>query len=158
MRMGLLQTSLVEKALRAKWVIAVLKAIVPPLDKFLLRLTRGWINTAMQSVTLLETTGVKSGLKREIVTLWMADGSDILLVASNWGQDKHPAWLLNLRAHPMPQVTFRGYKGPMRARELSGEERAAAWARLIVFNPQYARYQCWTERLLPVVKLERYQP
>ena len=153
--MGLLQTNVVEKALRTEWVIALLKKIVPPLDKFLLRLSRGWLSTAMQSMTLLETTGAKSGLKREIVTLCMAQGSDILLVGSNWGRDNNPAWLLNLRAHPRPTVLFRGYRGPMHARELIGPEREAAWARLIVFNPQYARYQSWTERVLPVVRLER---
>lgn len=153
--MGLLQTSLVLRALQVKWVVSLLKAVVPPLDKFLLRVSRGWVNTAMQSVALVETTGVKSGLKREIATLCMADGSDILLVASNWGQDKHPAWLFNIRAHPSPLVTFRGYKGPMKARELSGEERADAWSRLIVFNPQYAHYQSQTQRVLPVLRLKR---
>lgn len=155
--MGLLQTRLVGRALQARWVVALLKAIVPPLDKFLLRISRGWVNTAMQSVALVETTGVKSGLKREIATLCMADDSDILLVASNWGQDKHPAWLLNIRANPEPRVTFRGYKGPWRARELSGEERATAWTRLVVFNPQYAHYQSQTRRVLPVLRLERVQ-
>jgi deazaflavin-dependent oxidoreductase (nitroreductase family) len=152
--MGLLQTNLVENALRTTWVIALLKKIVPPLDKLLMRISRGWLSVAMQSMVLLETTGAKSGLKREIVTLCMAEDNAILLVGSNWGQDKNPAWLLNLRAHPRPEVLFRGYKGPMDARELSGLEREAAWARLIVFNPQYARYQSWTERVLPVVRLE----
>ncbi|MEH6584306.1 MAG: nitroreductase family deazaflavin-dependent oxidoreductase, partial [Halioglobus sp.] len=153
--MGLLQTNLVEKALRSPWVITLLKRIVPPLDKFLLRFSRGWVSTAMQSIAMIECTGAKSGLKREIVTLCMADGKDILLVGSNWGLDRHPAWLINLRAYPIAKVTFRGYRGPMRARELSGDERAEAWARLIVVNPQYARYQTWTDRVLPVVRLQR---
>lgn len=153
--MGLLQTNIVAKALSANWVVATLKRIVPPLDKFLLRLSRGWVSTAMQSVTLIETIGAKSGLKREFVTLCMADGSDILVVASNWGQERHPAWFLNLCAHPHPRVTFRGFRGPMLARELAGEERVEAWSRLIEFNPQYARYQASTERVLPVMRLER---
>ena len=155
--MGLLQTNLVERALSQPSVIKWLKRIVPPLDLFLLRTSRGWLNTAMQSVALLETTGAKSGQQREIATLCMPHAADFVLVGSNWGQDRDPAWAHNLRANPKPRVRFRGYVGEAYARELDGEERALVWQKLVEFNPQYARYQQGTQRQLPLFLLSRTQ-
>lgn len=153
--MSLIQTDLVKRALNHPRVVAMLKRIVPPLDRFLLRLSRGWLNTAMQSVLLLETTGAKSGQARQIATLCMPVGLDLVLVGSNWGQAKDPAWAHNLRANPQPKVRFRGYVGPVLARELAGEQRAELWQQLIKFNPQYLYYQENTDRNLPVFLLSR---
>ena len=153
--MGLLQTRLVKRALNAPRFVALLKAVVPRLDKFLLKLTRGWINTGFQSVALLVTTGARSGQPREVATLCMPVDTGIVLVGSNWGQPRDPAWAHNLRAHPQAEVTFRGYRGPMQARELAGAEREAMWLRLVEFNPQYAVYQQQVERQLPVMQLTR---
>ena len=153
--MGLFQTRLFERALQQPWLISLLKRIVPPLDKLLLKLSRGWVSTAMQSIVLVRVTGAKSGTQREIVTLCMPDGESIVLVGSNWGGDKHPAWVHNLRVNPLAHVIFRGYSGLVLARELAGEERDSYWQRLVSFNPQYARYQSGTSRVLPVMLLER---
>ncbi|MEH6585848.1 MAG: nitroreductase family deazaflavin-dependent oxidoreductase [Halioglobus sp.] len=153
--MSLLQTNLVERALNHPTVVAVLKRTVPPLDRFLLRWSRGWLNTAMQSVMLLETTGAKSGQRRQIATLCMPVGMDLVVVGSNWGQVKDPAWAHNLRANPQPRIRFRGYVGPVQARELAAEQRAELWQQLIKFNPQYVHYQENTDRTLPVFLLSR---
>ncbi|MBT4521067.1 MAG: nitroreductase family deazaflavin-dependent oxidoreductase [Halieaceae bacterium] len=152
---GLLNTPLVERALKAPWVIKLLGRVIPPLDRLLLRISRGWISTAMQTIVLMETTGAKSGLRRETVTLCMRDGDNIVLVGSNWGLPAHPAWVFNLRANPETLVRFRGYVGSMRAREINGSERADMWSRLVHHNPQYQRYAEGTERELPVLLLER---
>ena len=61
----------------------------------------------------------------------------------------------NLRANPRAHIVFRGYAGAVNARELAGEERAATWARLLEFNPQYSVYQAGTARTLPVILLQR---
>lgn len=87
----------------------------------------------------------------------MPVGLDIVLVGSNWGQDKDPAWMHNMRANPEVNVVFRGFKGSMIARELQGRERGAMWERLIRYNPQYAHYQDGTRRRLPVVLLTRLE-
>jgi hypothetical protein len=106
--MGLLNTELAKRALNAPRVIALLKATVPPTDKFLMRCSRGWVNTAMQSIVLMETRGAKSGQAREIATLCMPMGDDLLLVGSNWGGEKDPAWVHNLRAQPRATIIYRG--------------------------------------------------
>ncbi len=155
--MGLLQTRLVKNALGSPRFVALLKAIVPRLDRFLLRLTRGWINTGFQSVALLRTLGARSGLPRELPTLCMPVDGGIVLVGSNWGGSSAPAWVHNLRAHPECRITYRGYRGPALAIELQGEERQAMWQRLVEFNPQYAVYQAQLSRTLPVIYLRRLQ-
>ncbi len=152
--MGLFHTDFFEKAISQPWVIALLKRVVPPLDRFLLKISRGWVSTAMQTIALVEAVGAKSGQKREIVTLCMPDKPAIFLVGSNWGLEKDPAWVHNMRVNPRVRVIFRGYVGPMRARELSGDERTEVWQRLVIYNPQYARYQMGTSRLLPIMRLE----
>lgn len=153
--MPLLQTDFFRNALAADWVVRLLKAVVPPLDRFLLRVSRGWVNTAFQSVVLLETTGARSGQSRTTATLCRAEGDDLLLAGSNWGQARHPAWVYNLRKHPQARITFRGYRGPVTATELSGDERDQAWTALVAMNPQYQVYQDRVARQIPVIRLRK---
>lgn len=155
--MELLKTNLVRDALASERVVNLLKRTVPRMDKFLLSNSRGWVNTGMQSVAMLTTTGAKSGAKRQIVTLCMPLGNAIVLVGSNWGQERDPAWVHNLRANPEADVLFRGYKGTMKAGELQGRERALLWEQLVEYNPQYAIYQEGTNRRLPVILMERLE-
>lgn len=153
--MPLLKTDLMKNALASPRVVALLKRIVPPLDRALLRVSRGWVNTAMQSVVLLETVGARSGRTRAVPMLCMPRDGDLVVVGSNWGAGTDPAWLRNLRANPLARVHYRGYVGPVHASEVTGEEREDLWQRLMSFNPQYARYQDQTARILPVVVLKR---
>lgn len=153
--MGLLTTDFFRNALTHPWLVRVLKATVPRLDRFLLKISRGWVSTAMQSVALLRTTGARSGITREVATLCMPWEDGIVLVGSNWGQASDPGWVFNLRAHPRAHVTYRGYRGEMLATELRGAAREAMWQRLVAFNPQYAVYQSGVERQLPVMQLSR---
>lgn len=153
--MQLLNSRLLKRALESERVVKFLMKTVPPLDRVLLHASRGWLNTGMQSVALVETVGAKTGAKREIATLCMPQNLDLVLVGSNWGHKNNPAWVINIRAHPEVRVTFRGYKGAMLAREAEGAERAALWEELVKFNPQYARYQQATTRHLPVLVLSR---
>ena len=46
------------------------------------------------------TTGAKSGQPREVQLTYFHDGSDPILIASNYGGPKHPHWYYNLVAHP----------------------------------------------------------
>ena len=153
--MELVRSNLVRNALESQGMVAILKRTVPPLDKTLLRASRGWINTGLQPVVLLETTGAKTGQVRTIATLCMPVGRDIVLVGSNWGQERDPAWIHNLRANPECRITFRGFVGDVSARELEGRERTVMWQHLLRFNPQYGRYQELTSRQLPVMLLTR---
>ena len=48
----------------------------------------------------LVTTGAKTGQPREVQLAYFHDGSDAILIASNYGGPKHPQWYYNLKAHP----------------------------------------------------------
>jgi len=54
----------------------------------------------------LETTGAKSGARRQNAIIYFRDGDRVTIVASNAGSPRLPAWYHNLRAHP--DVTFGG--------------------------------------------------
>jgi len=153
--MELIRTNLVRQALDSDLVVSLLKGTVPRLDKALLRGSRGWLNTGLQTVVLLRTTGAKSGVEREIATLCMPVGRDLVLVGSNWGQDRDPAWIHNLRAHSTAHITYRGFSGEVEGRELKGRERSSMWQHLVHYNPQYGVYQNNTQRRLPVFLMHR---
>ena len=94
-------------------------------DPYLLRATRGRIGMSLVLPTaLLETRGAKSGAVRRNAVIYFHDGDRVTIIASKAGDEKHPAWFHNLRAHR--DVTFGGI--PMRATVVSDEaERHRLW-------------------------------
>jgi deazaflavin-dependent oxidoreductase (nitroreductase family) len=104
---------------------------------------------------LLTTVGRKSGQVRTVPLTYMQDGDAYVLVASNGGSDRHPAWWLNLRAAPRANVQVRGDRFEIAAAEAQGAERERLWAAVKKFNPFYAQYEQITDRRIPVVVLRR---
>jgi deazaflavin-dependent oxidoreductase (nitroreductase family) len=103
----------------------------------------------------LTTIGRSSGQERTTPVVWFrADGGGWLVVASNGGATKNPGWYRNLAAHPdRAVVELDGERIPVTARELHGDERAAAWERITRAASQFAKYQRRTDREIPVVEL-----
>jgi F420H(2)-dependent quinone reductase len=104
-------------------------------------------------VLLLTTTGRKSRKKRTSPLLYLEDGQDLILVASNGGAPVHPAWWHNLRAHPEATVEIGRRKLRVRAEKASPEEKERLWPRLVSMYPGYETYQHRTNREIPVVIL-----
>ena len=104
----------------------------------------------------LTTTGQSSGRPRTVMlTSPVQERDGIVIVASRGGDDRHPAWFLNLCSSPDVKVAFAGKpKQPMRARVATSEERAALWPRVIAAYEGYADYQTRTDREIPLVLLE----
>jgi len=76
-------------------------------------------------------------------------------VASRGGDDRHPAWFLNLRDCPDVDVSLRGKpKQHMRARIATLDERARLWPQVTASSKNYAGYQKKTDREIPLVLLE----
>ena len=92
------------------------------------RTTAGAVLSGLPIITLT-TTGAKSGQPRSVTLVGIPDGERIILIASNWGQAKHPAWYHNVMANPQVTVWRSGNAQPYIARELAGAERDAARAR-----------------------------
>jgi deazaflavin-dependent oxidoreductase (nitroreductase family) len=104
---------------------------------------------------LLEHTGRKSGKVFTTPLLYLTNGADLVVVASQGGRAKNPQWFANLMAHPDTRVHLRGERGrPVRARTATPAERTELWPRLVEMYADYATYQRWTDREIPVVILE----
>jgi deazaflavin-dependent oxidoreductase (nitroreductase family) len=101
----------------------------------------------------LTTTGRRSGLPRTtLLTSPYREGSTMMLVASRGGDDRDPAWFLNLRDHPEVTVTIAGQPPqPMRAEVAGPDERARLWPLITAAHSNYAGYQKKTTREIPVV-------
>lgn len=148
----------VQRAAASHAFAPLAKNVVPPLDRFLSRVTGGrFMLAALLAPSLVLTArGARSGQPRStpLVTLPDEDGS-FLVVGSNFGQPRHPAWTGNLLTHPEATVTYRGATFPVRARLLTGVERAQAWPRLTRIWPVYDRYADRSGRELRVFRLVR---
>lgn len=124
----------------------------------LLRLTRGRFGWHLYGMPMLEltTVGRTSGEKRStMLSSPLQLGSTIVVVASRGGDDRHPAWYLNLVDEPRVEVVMGG-EAPrsMTARVATPAERADLWPRITRDHPNYAAYQTKTDREIPVVLLE----
>lgn len=104
-------------------------------------------------VCLVVVTGRKTGEPHTIPLLYLADGDDVVIVASKGGMSKHPIWYLNLMANPRCEVEIGRQRRTMVARRASPEEKAALWPRLCAMYPDYAGYQARTTRDIPVLRL-----
>lgn len=104
---------------------------------------------------LLNHVGRKSGRTFTTPLLYLEDGADLVIVASQGGLPKNPQWYPNLMARPDVTVELRGEGArPVRARTAGPEEREALWPRLVELYADFASYAAWTDREIPVVVLE----
>jgi deazaflavin-dependent oxidoreductase (nitroreductase family) len=124
-----------------------------PAHVWLYRATGGWLGHRLgrQRTLLLTTTGRRTGLPRtQPVTYFTLEGQTVL-VASNWGNDRPPAWYLNCVAQPRVRVRLRRAAFDAITRTATADERARLWPPLVAGNPQYARYQAAVPSTIPVV-------
>ena len=124
--------------------------------RFLYRRSGGRIGRRLlrQPTLLLTTTGWRSGQPRQTPLFYLEDGDRLVVVASNLGSDRDPAWWLNLRAHPEAEAWLGSERRRVRARRASPEEAASLWPRLDALYSGYAGYRRQTAREIPVVILE----
>jgi deazaflavin-dependent oxidoreductase (nitroreductase family) len=104
---------------------------------------------------VLRTVGAKTGEQRQTLLGSFPDGDGAwLVVASAGGATGNPAWYHNLAAHPdQVQVEVGGKTVNVTATQLDGQERDAAWQRIIAAQPRYAGYEKKTDRRIPVIRL-----
>lgn len=112
------------------------------------------------TMVLVHHKGAKSGTVRTTPLVWFADGDRYLIVASKGGAPTHPAWYHNLKAHPEVDAELAdgaGVVNPLRVRaeEITGAERDAAFARIVEAAPGFGDYERRTEgvRTIPVFAL-----
>lgn len=104
---------------------------------------------------LLTTTGARSGQRRTTPMMYVSDGNRLLVIASNAGAPKHPAWYYNLLAHPRVTVEVGKETYDATAIVTEGAERQHLWTRIVEQYPFFADHQAKITREIPVVALER---
>ena len=126
--------------------------------RLLIKLTGGKVGHSAMGMPVVEltTTGRRSGAPRTVLLTAPVHGDrTYVVVASRGGDDRHPAWFLNLQANPDVRVAVQGGPPvPMRARIAGPQERARLWPEIAGRYRNYAGYQRSTEREIPLVHLE----
>jgi deazaflavin-dependent oxidoreductase (nitroreductase family) len=132
--------------------------IQQPLDQLVYRSSRGrttataWL--AGMKVTMLTTTGARTGLPRTVPVLGLPDGPETIVIASNYGRPHHPAWYHNLKADPHATIVVDGVSSEVVAHELQGSERDRDYHRAEEMFPGFTRYGRWaSHRTIPVLRL-----
>ena len=106
-------------------------------------------------VILVTHTGNKTGAIRKTPLMRVKDGANYVLIGSQGGAPKHPAWVHNLRANPDVELRDHTVVQAMRVREVKGETaRARLWELAVAAYPPYADYQKRTARKIPVFVAE----
>lgn len=135
-------TAVTRQLSRTAAFAAVYRRIGPKVDPGLMRIRDGRFLAGLYGFPFLtlHSTGAKSGQPRESPLLYVRDGDDVMLLGTNFGQAKHPAWTANLLAHPECAVVI----GPERlacVAELCDEQTwAALFPRFQAVYPGYAGY------------------
>jgi F420H(2)-dependent quinone reductase len=102
-------------------------------------------------VVIVTHRGNKTGEIRKTPLMRVKDGNNYVLVGSQGGAPKDPAWTHNLRANPDIELRDETTVRPMRVREVKdAAERGRLWKLAVAAYPPYAEYQTRTKRQIPV--------
>lgn len=136
-----------------------MRKLATHVHSFLFRVTNGRFgrNVRGAPVLVLETIGRKSGKLRSVPLLFVEDGGDWIVMASNGGDAQHPAWFTNLEAEPRATVITAAGRRAVAATVTDGEERERLFGRLAAIYRGFESYRDRTTREIPVVRL-RPQP
>lgn len=105
-------------------------------------------------VLLLRTIGRKSGQERTAALVYLKDGDELVVVASNGGSDRPPGWFFNIQSKPEVGVQIGRQRTRMRARVADSQEHARLWPLVNKNNSnRYDGYQAQTKREIPLVIL-----
>lgn len=109
---------------------------------------------------MLTAKGANSGDEIMTPLVYGRDGDKYVVVASKGGAPKHPLWFGNVQANPEVEVEVtnddRVEKFKARARVVDGkDEHDRLYQAMSKIWPPFVDYQKRTERLIPVVTLER---
>jgi deazaflavin-dependent oxidoreductase (nitroreductase family) len=113
-------------------------------------------------VLLMTATGARSGNSITTPLVYGRQGDDYIIVASKGGAPNNPTWFRNIQANPEVAVEVASGGGvakfTARARVVDAQaDRDRLFKEMSKIWPAYLDYQKRTERVIPVVILERNQ-
>jgi deazaflavin-dependent oxidoreductase (nitroreductase family) len=140
---------------RPSKLAATLQNAVTGIHSVLYRWSNGAIGgrVANSPVLLLTTIGRRSGKQPTLPLLYLMDGPNVVLVASNGGAVRHPTWWLNLQTTPEAWIQIKDSRRRVKAEQAPAAEKQRLWPRLVAMYPGYKRSQEITDRDIPVVIL-----
>jgi len=119
------------------WLINV----SPKVDPIIFRLSRGRFTSIPVPLLTLTHIGAQSGLKRKNLLTYFTDREDLIVMASNYGRERHPGWYYNVKAYPNVEVQAAGSVGRYRAHVTTGEDRERLWSLAKQLTKAYADYE-----------------
>ncbi|ATL71075.1 nitroreductase/quinone reductase family protein [Nocardia terpenica] len=130
-----------------------------PWDRKLLQRTDGrytMLGPIGAPTVLLTTIGRKSGAPRTSPLLYAHGGDVLYIIGSNFGGPNHPAWTLNLLAHPEAEVALAGERIPVRAKLIEDPaEKERVFGLFTDIASTYTAYRSRTTRDLRIFELRR---
>ena len=126
----------------ASWLLA---RVLPYLDRIVLDLTRNRqtatrLLTGLPALTIM-TRGARTGRKYRTPLLYLQEGENYILIATNFGQRENPGWYYNILAHPEIEVTCNGETSRYHGSEVEGLDWRASWEMAVAHYPGYSNYQ-----------------
>ncbi|WP_454786551.1 nitroreductase family deazaflavin-dependent oxidoreductase [Nocardia macrotermitis] len=103
---------------------------------------------------LLEHRGRKSGTHYTTPLLYITDGADTIIVASQGGAAKNPQWYRNLQDDPNTHIQIGTRRLAVHAIVAGPEDRERLWPKLVDAYADFDTYKAWTEREIPVIILQ----
>lgn len=136
--------------------VLILRHVFTPADRLLLKVTKGRRGLGPSAIPqlVLTTRGRKSGQPRANPVLYLEDGRAYVVVASNYGHQRHPGWSYNLDADPRATVQIGERTEDVTARRATDEEFARYWPRLVKMWPGWRKYRTMTDREFRMFILE----
>lgn len=110
---------------------------------------------ADRPMMILTTTGAKTGQPRTSPLVYTMDGDRVVIIASKGGAPTNPAWYHNLVANPDVTVEIGAERFEARAIIPDRAERDRLFDAQAAIMPGFRDYQNNTERIIPVIILER---
>lgn len=135
-----------------RWLLKTFTRI----NVFVYRLSGGRLmnKLAGMPIVLVTMKGARSGRTLTIPLMYVPHERGYILVASQGGAPKHPAWYHNLVKNPEIEITFEGQTRKFTARQVDEDEKATLWPTCVEYYPPYEQYQRRTERRIPVFLCE----
>ena len=135
-----------------RWLLKTFTRI----NVFVYRLSGGRLmnKLAGMPIVLVTMKGARSGRTLTIPLMYVPHERGYILVASQGGAPKHPAWYHNLVKNPEIEITFEGQTRKFTARQVDEDEKATFWPTCVEYYPPYEQYQRRTERQIPVFLCE----
>jgi deazaflavin-dependent oxidoreductase (nitroreductase family) len=125
-----------------KWFAIVFKRVGTPVDRALIRASRGRLSMSGTELPtmLLTTTGRRTRKERTIPLHYVRDGKNVVAVCENFGLDTASSWPFNLLADPKARIEIEGNSGNYMSRPATSEEVGRNMPRLIELWPAHDTY------------------